>query len=233
MPLTKGSTFLKNIPFFSSCPPQDTEALKALCHEKRLRKNQFIFMEKDQAKALFILKEGKAKIIKDSIIGKTVIIRVVYPGGLMGEVAIFCNEPYPVSAQALENVVVYEISRKDLLPFLQRHPGFSEVIINVLVRRLKDAYAAIEGFAIENLEQRLIAVLLKMSETLGQREGDHWKLNVHVSRQDLADMIGCTKENICRVMARLKREGILKTSKKIILILDLDRLRKMREEEEE
>jgi len=151
----------------------------------------------------------------------------------MGEVAIFCNEPYSVSAQAIENVVVYEISRKDLLPFLQRHPLINEVIINVLVRRLKDAYAAIEGLAIENLEQRLAAVLLKMAETLGQRVGSQLKLNIRISRQDLADMTGSTKESISRLMARLKRKGILKTSRGMIFIFDLDQLKAMREGQEE
>jgi len=233
MSLIKHTGFLKNILLFSSLPPQDIEALGALCYEKRLKKSQFIFMEGDQPKALFILKEGKVKILKDSVMGKSVIIRMVSPGGLMGEVAIFCNEPYSVSAQALENVVVFEIARKDLLPFLQRHPRITEVIISVLVRRLKDAYAAIEGLAIENLEQRLAAVLLKIAENLGQRMGNQLKLNIRISRQDLADMTGCTKESICRLMARLKRENILKSSKGIIHIFDLDRLKELRQDHDE
>ncbi len=186
-------------------------------------------MEGDPPKSLFVLKEGRVKIVKDSVAGKSVIIRAVSEGGLIGEVAIFCNEPYFVSALALEPVVVYEMSRSDLLPFLQRHPRMNEIIIKVLARRLKDAYAAIEGLAIENLEQRLAAVLLKMAETLGQREGENLKLNIRISRQDLAEMTGSTKESISRLMAKLKRKGILKTSRRIILFLNLNRLQTIRE----
>jgi CRP-like cAMP-binding protein len=229
MDRAKKSILLSAIPFFPSMPFQDIEALADLCCEKIINKDQFVFMEGDIPKSLFILKEGRVKIIKESLSGKSVIMRFISPGGVMGEVAIFLNAQYFVSAQALEKSVIYEIPRKALIPFLHEHIGMKDIMIGILVKRLEDCYAVIEGLATKNLEQRLAAVILKMVDNFGHWEGNQVKLTIRLSRQDLAEMTGSTKESVSRLMARLKKTGIVGISRRLIVINDLDHLRAISE----
>jgi CRP/FNR family transcriptional regulator, cyclic AMP receptor protein len=225
MSLSEKASFLKSIPLFSSLAIPDVESLGNLCHERNIPKEQFIFHESDSAEYLFIIKRGIIKILKHSECGKNLTIRLVSTGGLIGEVSMFDNKPYPASAQAIEDSIVYELSRHNHLRFAEKHPAVSLNIIGTLVHRLREAYTIMQGLATEHTGKRVAMTLLTLAETTGQKEGGNIRLTLRLNRQDLAEMAGCTKESVSRVMAHLKREGVIRPESGKILILAPDRLK--------
>ena len=227
MHLSEKTYFLKSIPLFSALTLPEVESLGNMCHERKIMKQQFIFHEGDNAEHLFIIKRGIIKILKHSESGKNLTIRLVLPGGLTGEVSLFDKKPYPASAQAVEDSIVYELSRQDHLTFAEIHPAVSLSIIGALVQRLRESYTIMQGLATEHIGKRVAMTLLKLAETAGHKEGGNIRLTLRLSRQDIAEMRGCTKESVSRVMAQLKREGIIKPESGIILILAPERLRSM------
>jgi CRP/FNR family transcriptional regulator len=219
--------FLKSLTLFSSLSSPDLEVLGLLFHERKFSKGQFIFQDGDEPKGFFIVKKGKIKILKQSPSGKNIIIKIISRGEFMGEVALFNNTSYPASAQALEDIEVYDIYREDMLSFIKKYPSIIFKFIGACVGKLREAYAVIHELGTQNLDQRVAATLLTLAETTGQRKGNHIKLDISIDRQDLAEMVGCTKESVCRVMANLKRKGILKSYRRKIFILAPEELRKM------
>lgn len=230
MLLNEKLRFFKSLSFFSSLSSPELEALQSMSSERKFGKGEFLFQEGDSAEGLLVIKKGYVKVIKQAISGKNIVIRLVFPNEIMGEVAMFNNIPYPVSAQALVDTAAYEISRENLVSYIQKHPDVIAKIIGVCVRRLEEAYATINGLGTKSLEQRVVFTLLKLAEKTGKRNGSHMMLDISLSRQDLAEMVGGTQESVCRVMANLKREGVIKSLSRKIVISDLDQLRSIAEE---
>ena len=224
MIFSKNTRFFKGLSLFSSLTPPEIEGLEQLSHERRYEKDQFLFQEGDEAKGLLVIKDGYVKILKQAASGKNIIIRLSSSNDFMGEVAVFNKIPYPVSAQALVKTVTYEIPTENLLSFIQKYPNVIFKLIGMSLMKLAEAYTIIDGLGTKTLEQRIAVTLLNLAEKIGHMEGSHIELKVSISRQDLAEMVGCTKESACRVMANLKREGITVCSKRKIIIIAPDRL---------
>jgi CRP/FNR family transcriptional regulator len=217
---TAGALWRK-IPFFSSLSERELEEVVApLFLEERFREGEFLFYEGDPPQGLFILKAGEIKIIKHSPRGKDVILRLIGPEEMFGEVAAFDGRPSPASAQALLDSIVLHLPQKDFLHLLRVHPSIALRIIEDLARKLRDANDLIRALTTETVEKRIATVLLKLAEKLGKPEERGIRLKIHLSRQDLADMAGTTIETAIRVLSKFTKDRFLIKEGKSIIILD-------------
>ncbi|MFH0871799.1 MAG: Crp/Fnr family transcriptional regulator [bacterium] len=211
----------KKLPFFSSLSDKElAEVVVPLFQEERYREDEYLFYEGDPPQGLFILREGKVKIIKHSTRGKDTILRLLGPEEMFGEVASLDGGPYPASAQALEDTVVFHLSQRDFLRLLQGYPSIALRVIEDLGRKLRDAHDLIRALTTETVEKRIATVLLKLSEKLGKVEERGIRLRIHLSRQDLADMAGTTIETAIRVLSKFTKDRLLTKEGKNIIILD-------------
>jgi len=211
----------KKLPFFSSLSDKElAEVVVPLFQEERYREDEYLFYEGDPPQGLFILREGKVKIIKHSTRGKDTILRLLGPEEMFGEVASLDGGPYPASAQALEDTVVFHLLQRDFLRLLQGYPSIALRVIEDLGRKLRDAHDLIRALTTETVEKRIATVLLKLSEKLGKVEERGIRLRIHLSRQDLADMAGTTIETAIRVLSKFTKDRLLTKEGKNIIILD-------------
>ncbi len=165
----------------------------------------------------YMVAEGKVKVLKYSSLGKEFIIAFFEPGEMFGEVAVFQNQPYPASAQAVAETKVLRIGRPDFLSFLARRPEVAMRIISVLGERLRDAQSRLRDLAGERVEQRLARTLLKLSSKLGP--------SLPFTRQEIADMAGTTTETAIRFMSHLRDRKIVRSVRGKTVILDEEKLR--------
>lgn len=211
----------KKLPFFSSLSDKElAEVVVPLFQEERYREDEYLFYEGDPPQGLFILREGKVKIIKHSTRGKDTILRLLGPEEMFGEVASLDGGPYPASAQALEDTIVFHLSQRDFLRLLQGYPSIALRVIEDLGRKLRDAHDLIRALTTETVEKRIATVLLKLAEKLGKVEERGIRLRIHLSRQDLADMAGTTIETAIRVLSKFTKDRLLTKEGKNIIILD-------------
>ena len=212
---------LRRSPIFSSLNDDELGELANLAAERNFMSNEFIFWDGDTPDWLYIVAEGKVKVLKHSASGKEFIIAFFSSGEMFGEVAVFENKPYPASAQAVAETNVVAIKREDFLSFLANRPQVALRIINVLGERLRDAQSRLRDFAGERVEQRLAGVLLMLSLKLG--------FTLPFTRQEIADMVGTTTETAIRVMSHLKDRGIIRSTRGKVIILDEEKLRLLSE----
>src|SRR4030043_156006 len=206
---------------FSRLNDEELVELAALASERSLSPGEFVFWEGDAPDWFYIVAEGQVKALKHSSSGKEFIITFFGPGEIFGEVAVFENKPYPVSAQAAGQTRVLGIKREDFLSFLASHPEVALRIINVLGGRLREAQSRLRDFAGERVEQRLARTLLMLSSKLGT--------TLPFTRQEIADMAGTTTETAIRFMSRLKDGGIIRSARGKTIILDVSKLRLLSE----
>lgn len=222
---------LKKNPIFSMLPVKEIAAVALLFQEKKFDKGALIFQEDTPAKWLYVVQDGKVRILKDSASGKELVIELIFPGQIFGGIGVFEGTTYPATAQAMEPTETLQLSRCEFFKLIEKHPGLAKPAITYFGRRLKDAHELMRIIAIERVETRIAAILLKlMEQELRERpqstkSTDGIKINVILTRADIAEMVGTTVETAIRVLSKFTKSGWIKTTHGKIAILEPDKLR--------
>ena len=212
---------LKQSFIFSALSEAELIGLAELVVERNFMPGDFIFWEGDAPEWFYIVAAGRVKVLKHSSSGKEFIITFFSTGEIFGEVAVFEGKPYPASAQAMGETRVLGIKGDDFLAFLAQRPQVALRIISVLGGRLRDAQGRLKDLAGERVEQRLARTLMMLSAKLGE--------TLPFTRQEIADMAGTTTETAIRFMSRLKDEGIIRSIRGKVIILDEIKLKLLSE----
>ena len=212
---------LRHSLIFSGLADEELAGLAGLAIERHFKPGEFIVWEDDAPDWFYIVQEGQVKILKHSSLGKEFIIAFFSAGEMFGEVAVFENRPYPASAQAVYEVKVLAIGSKDFLSFLAANPPVALRIIGVLSGRLREAQGRLKDLAGERAQQRLATILLMLDSKFGK--------TLPFTRKEIADMAGTTTETAIRVLSRLNKGGIIRSTRGKIAILDETKLRLLSE----
>lgn len=182
-------------------------------------------MENDPTDHLYLLLHGMVKIMKITRDGKEVILEIKVPGEMFCCAAVLDNRPYPETAQAIGNVSIMRISRRDLLKVIDEHPSLQMEFARYANEQLKEAHEMFMHIASETVENRIAAILLRLSEKTGIENADYIKIDMPLTKQDIADMIGSSAETCMRTLSRFQKDGLIKSSYRTMYIKP-DRIRK-------
>ena len=185
------------------------------------RKGQAIFSEGETATGIFCVHSGKAKLFKTGEEGKHQIVRFAKPGDTIGYRALMSGDVYSVSAAALEDSIVCTIPKLTFFDVLKHDGALSMRVIRLLSSELGKAEEQILHLAQKPVRERLAEALLLLREVYGTENGDNSPINVALSREELASVVGTAIETLVRTLSDLKRENLIKTEKKKIRILDV------------
>jgi CRP-like cAMP-binding protein len=189
-------------------------------------------MEGDPARWFCVVKSGRVKILRHSRAGKDVVLELLGPGEIFGGVAVIEKRPYPAAAQATEATVVLKIPADAMIAVAERHPSVIKEIALMIGRRLRTAHDSVESLAVDPVEARLAAALLRLAEPEGAHGQHRVTLPFHLTRQSLADMTGTTVETTIRVMSRWLKEGLLEDDGARLALTDTEALRALAEGED-
>jgi CRP/FNR family transcriptional regulator len=219
---------LSKIPLFEHLSDRERRKVAEEVVETCYRKDEFIFREGDPATCFHILKEGAVKCVKTSPAGKQVTLKVLMPGDLFCcDAAVLDNGAHPGCAQPMGDVRVLSLSKSSYYKLLRRNPDAALQVIQYLGSRLNEAQETAKVLALNPADQRLAALLVKLAERAGLREGNQVRLTVRLTRQDLADMVGITVETDTRIMSRFKRDKLVSGTAKSLVIRNLAKLQQL------
>ena len=212
---------------FEFLDAEELDRLYSLCRAEKVAKGEYVFLECDQPRNLFVVVKGEVKLLKQTEDGRETIVEMAYPGEIFGEEAIFDGQPYPMTAQALSDVELLSISRADFFAFLRDNPDLALEIITELGMRLREAQNTIRALAMERVEWRIARVLLMLSRKAGTLEADGVSIDLPLTRQDIADMAATTVETTIRVLSNFRKMGLVETEKGRIILRDRKHLEEM------
>ncbi len=218
---------LKKSHFFSSLSEPSLREINRFFTEEKFQRDDYILFEGDSPEWLYIVLEGRVKLLKHSDTGKDIILQIYTPGDMFGEVALFDRQPYSASAQAMEPTTIMKMARKEFILFFGRHPFVATELIIELGRQLREAQATIKSLAVDRVEQRIAQILLKLAGKVGVSEKGGVMINLPLTRQDLADMAGTTVETAIRVMSRFTKSKIIKPVNGKIFLLHPESLQRI------
>jgi CRP-like cAMP-binding protein len=215
------------IPMFEFLDAEELDRLHSLCSSESLSKGEYVFLECDPPRKLYVVVKGEVKLLKQTEDGREMIVEMAYPGEIFGEEAIFDGQPYPMTAQALAEVELLSVTRTDFFTFLRDNPDLALEIITELGQRLREAQNTIRALAMERVEWRIARTLLMLSRKAGVVEADGVSIDLPLTRQDIADMAATTVETTIRVLSNFKKLGLVETEKGKIIIRDKSKLDEM------
>jgi len=216
---------LQEAEIFGDLPEEEIEDLARHFEGSQVSKGDYLFFEGDPSERIYLAPKGRIKVVRHSPEGREVLIEVVAAGRPFGLLAGVEKQPLSASAVAMEDCALLSIDTNRFLSLMQAHPSLSISVIHDLASRLRDARDRIRSLALERVEQRIARALLSLAETLGKRSEGRIVLDIALTRQDIASMVGTTVESAIRTMSRFQKSGVLRTeSGGRIHILDLEAL---------
>jgi CRP-like cAMP-binding protein len=217
---------LRRTPLFASLTEQEMHALAMRVSKKRFQKGELLFGEGDSCTGLFLVAAGKIRVFKLSPAGREQVLAVEGPGSSFAELPVFDGGNYPASASALEDSEVLFISRKDFQNFCREHPEVALKVIAVVGSRLRRLVGIIEDLSFTTVRQRLIAILLRLTQTGGTPSKEGVRVELTMTHQDLAAELGTVREIVSRNLSRLQAEGLLEVDGRKIVVKDLAALKR-------
>lgn len=184
------------------------------------KKGQVIFYEGNRAFGLYCVFSGRVKLYKTGLEGRQQIVRIAGRGDILGYRSLFSDEPYQATAEVIEDASVCCIDKNAFFPVLAKHPALALNIIKKLAKELGTAETLATSIAQKSVRERMAELLLMLKETYGKEGKNGVRIDLHLSREEMAEMIGVTQETAIRLLSEFKKEGLINVRERDITILD-------------
>lgn len=209
---------------FSGLSKQEMDLLDQHKTVNRYQRKQIIFYEGHPVVGLYCVRSGKIKLYKSSPSGKQQILKIARVGEILGHSSLFANAPHIASAEAMEESDICFLDKHRFLLLLQAHPSISSKLLGQLGRELNRSEEQVLDFAYKSVRVRLVEFLMTLRRSFGvHKEGDD-RLNISLSREELAQAVGASVETVVRLLSEFRSEGLIGLEGKDIVILRPERL---------
>jgi CRP/FNR family transcriptional regulator, cyclic AMP receptor protein len=199
---------IRRVPLFSMLTPSQAEAVADAVIKRRFKRGELIVEQGKKTNALFIILTGRARVLTTDARGREVILANLSPGDYIGEMSLIDNEPHSASVRAEIQTDVLMLGRVEFARCLPENTSMAYAVMKGLVQRLRHADRKIESLALMDVYGRVARALIEASETDAQGQVI---IRDKVSRQDLAKMVGASREMVSRVMKDLEERGYIET----------------------
>lgn len=216
--------FLHRVPLFNGLDQEEFIQISKLTRERKYRKNMIIFVEGEPGEALYFLKEGKIKVFKNTPDGREQILHILQSGDIFAEVVLFDGGPYPATAETIEDSVVGLIKNSDMDELIKNNPDLGMKIMKIMNKRLVLAQTLIRDLALKDTFGRLASMLLILAKDHGEKNQQGVRIKLALSRQDLANLIGTSRETVTRALSDFKKNKLIEMDKQSITLLKEEEL---------
>lgn len=210
----------RQVPLFADLTDGDIESLMSMITRRKYPKDSVIFFEKDVGDALFMIVSGRVRITILADDGREIVLSVLGEGDFFGEMSLLDNEPRSATAIAMEETEVAIIHQKEFFSVVERQPPILIKILSTLSARLRRANHQIGNLALLDVYGRVARVLLELGQDQGTRLKDGRISFRRPTHQEIANMIGATRETVSRMISDLHRQGYIEISGKNVIIQD-------------
>jgi CRP-like cAMP-binding protein len=216
--------YLKNCDLFERLTPKELQRLESRCKARSFPRSTPIYLPIDEADSVFVLAAGRVKICHGTPDGKQSILAFIDPGELFGELAIFDSGLRDEYAETLEPSTVILIPGDAMQRLLLDHPVVSMNLTRIMGLRRKRIERRLKNLLYLSNRDRLTHLLLELAERYGATVPEGVRLRIKLSHQDLANVIGSTRETVTVVLGELQSEGLIAVGRRKIIIRQPDRL---------
>lgn len=215
--------YLKRIELFKGLPADEMERIEKTTRMEKICRKGHIFFP-GQGRFIYFLKSGRVRLYRVLKDGKEWTIDYLEPGDTFGELSLIEDHTYDTAAQAVEESYVCVMKREDLERLLERYPPLAVRITKLIGFRLKRIESRIEDLLYRDVPRKLSSTLLRLASEYGVKDSRGILLRIKLSHNDLAKLIGSSRETVTLSIKEFKEKGLIEVSNRMIVIKDKEAL---------
>jgi CRP/FNR family cyclic AMP-dependent transcriptional regulator len=209
----KETSYFKQVSIFADLPNEDIQALSSVAKRRTFRAGEVIFHRDDPGQVLYMIKDGKVKICIISPDGQEVSLAVLGKGEYFGEFALLDGLPRSTDAVALERVECHTLQRSDFHNAILKNPKIAILVLEALTKRLRNTDQMVEDLIFLDVYGRVAKKLLELADAHGVKTEDGIRIDVRLTQQELASMVGASRESVNKVLGYFTDKDFISTDK--------------------
>jgi CRP/FNR family transcriptional regulator, cyclic AMP receptor protein len=216
--------FLKRCPLFEGLTPAQRRRLESRAVLRTFRRGEVIYFPTDPGRCVLLLARGRVKIKAVTPEGKETILAFIDEGELFGELALLDDEPRNEFAEAVSEVRLVAFLREDLLWLMEQRPDVALSLTKLVGLRRRRIENRLRNILFRPTRERLLSLLQELLESHGRPAGGAWEIGLRLSHQELASLIGATRETVTLTLGQFQREGLIRVDRRRITVVNRKRL---------
>jgi CRP/FNR family transcriptional regulator, cyclic AMP receptor protein len=215
---------LARVPLFAALGPDAAKSLEGSLSRVEVSRGDVVFNEGDDGDALYVVEAGKVKISRSAADGRENLLAVLGPGEMFGELSLFDPSPRTASAIAVTDGQLLEFPHDALRPWLRDRPEVAPALLQALAQRLRRTNEALADLVFTDVPGRVAKTLLSLADRFGQPEGAAVRVTHDLTQEELAQLVGASRETVNKALADFASRGWLRLEGRAVVLLDRDRL---------
>ena len=218
--------YLENFNLFKGLDEKSMEKLNMISSMKDLAKNEPIYFAKEPSNSIFFLKSGRVKLTRLSPEGKEMIVALINPGEVFGELSILDSGERTDFAYAAEKSLICAISKDDFRKFIEGNPELNLKVTKLIGLKLRRYSERIEELIFKDAAQRIISFIYNFALEHGKRIGSELFIKPFMTHQDIAELTACSRQTVNSTLTELREKGIINFDRRKLIINDEEALKK-------
>jgi CRP/FNR family transcriptional regulator, cyclic AMP receptor protein len=212
--------YLKKIPLLSEMPSEDISALAQSTTLEEVRRRRVIYLPGDPGRSIYFVSGGRIKISRVTRDGKELTLAYRGPTEIFGELCLMDGGPRQEMAEAIENALIANIPLEEFEKILRSSASVASTLVRILCERRRELENKVEDLVYRDVNAKLAELLLKLAEDYGVDDARGTILAVKVTHQEMANIIGSTRETVSLTLSQFKRQKLITTDGRKIILVD-------------
>lgn len=215
--------------FLEQLQEADKKELHSLGKIRSFAKNDFLFKVSENDFNVYVLKSGRVKIFVSSAEGRDVVLWFAIAGEIFGMAESLQEKPRLIYARAAEPCEVLCIARAQFKEWLATRPEVAFNLMKIMAMRMRELGQRFLSLASGNIQIEIAQLLVRLGASHGRLAGQHIHMGIPLTEQDIADMVGTTRQGVSTCLAQMKRQGIVDTQRHFLIIKQPEGLQQIAE----
>jgi len=217
--------YLKKIPLFQDLSHDTMHRLVTCIEMREVRRRQVIYLPGDPGQAVFFVNGGRVKISKVTRDGKELTLAYRGPGEVFGELVMIDGGPREEMAEAMENALITELERGEFERLVQKEGMIGYRLAKTIAQRRREVENKIEQLIFKDVNAKLAELLLRLATEYGIEDSRGTLVSLKITHQEMANLIGSTRETVSLTLSQFKRRGLIQTDGRKVILADREGLR--------
>jgi CRP-like cAMP-binding protein len=212
--------YIKRSDIFSSMSHEDMERLASLSTMCEFSKGAIVYLPDEPSEHIYLLKEGAIKISRLGMDGDEIILDIIAPGEIFGEMSLLGEDSRSTVAQAIDNSLICSIRKDDFFGFFTAHKELAFKVLKLIGLKRVEIETRLEELAYSSVPERIASLLTRLAKRHGVKEAGGIKIRPRLTHRDIAYLVGASRETVTEILNQIKSQGIIDTSFMSITIRD-------------
>lgn len=221
--------YLENFNLFESIDHRNMEKLNSITSMQEIQKSQPIYFAQDPSNSIFFLKKGRVKLTRTSAEGKEMIVALINPGDVFGEMSIVDDTERTDYAITMDKCLICAISKNDFREFIEKNPSLNLKLTKLIGFRMRKYSERIEGLIFKDAQQRVISFLLNLADEQGKKIGNEIFVKPFLTHQDIASLTACSRQTVNSILTSLREDGAIDFDRRKLILKNRNELLKLSE----